>query len=157
MHQPTGFNSRTVVSAGSIHYFVVEWDADNLAWADFRGSLLGPTDPAAAPPDSIRGLIYAAWEKLGLAAKPNTGDNGVHASASPFEGLAEKMNWLEIDPSEVRDASWPMTDLYTMQDAFGAHILANGLSAAMLKEWVLDPVTFSQRILLSWGSHPLSA
>ena len=22
-------------------------------------------------------------------------DNGVHASASPFEGLAERMNWLE--------------------------------------------------------------
>ena len=30
----------------------------------------------------------------GLASAPNTGDNGVHASASPFEGFAERTNWL---------------------------------------------------------------
>jgi hypothetical protein len=33
-------------------------------------------------------------QRLGLAASPDTGDNGVHASASPFEALAERMNWL---------------------------------------------------------------
>ena len=110
---------------GSIHFFSVEWDPATLAWADFRGKLLGPTNPAAAPADSIRGTILAQWEALGLASEPNTGDNGVHASASPFEGLAEKMNWLEVDPTK---------------DAFGASVLAAGMDEATLKKWTKDPV-----------------
>mmetsp|Transcript_23802 Transcript_23802/g.71403 ORF Transcript_23802/g.71403 Transcript_23802/m.71403 type:complete len:341 (+) Transcript_23802:130-1152(+) len=110
---------------GSIHYFAVEWDAATLPWADFRGKLLGPTDPAAAPAGSIRNAIFSDWQALGLAGEPNTGDNGVHASASPFEGLAEKMNWLEVDPAA---------------DAFGAALLEGGLDGATLKEWILDPV-----------------
>jgi len=110
---------------GSIHFFSVEWDAATLAWADFRGKLLGPTNPASAPADSIRGMILAQWEALGLASEPNTGDNGVHASASPFEGLAEKMNWLEVDPTK---------------DAFGASVLAAGMDEATLKKWTKDPV-----------------
>jgi hypothetical protein len=28
---------------------------------------------------------------------PNVGDNGMHASASPFEALAERSNWLGAD------------------------------------------------------------
>merc|ERR1712087_532585 len=55
----------------------------------------GPTDPAQAPADSLRGQILANWKDLGLASEPNTGDNGMHASASPFEGLAERNNWLQ--------------------------------------------------------------
>ena len=60
-------------------------DAATLAWADFRGKVLGPTDPSTAPPDSLRGTLHTDWEKLGLTAPPNTGDNGVHASASQPE------------------------------------------------------------------------
>ncbi len=41
-----------------------------------------------------RGLFYKNWEENGLPAKPNVGDNSVHASASPFEALAERMNWI---------------------------------------------------------------
>lgn len=73
----------------SIYYYAVEWDAAALSWEDFRGKVLGPTDPAEAPADSLRGIVMADWEKLGLTAEPNVGDNGVHASASPFEGMAE--------------------------------------------------------------------
>ena len=108
---------------GSIHYFAVEWDASTLPWADFRGKLLGPTDPAAAPADSIRGLIYSDWKNLGLSGEPNTGDNGVHASASPFEALAEKMNWLQLDPKA---------------DSFGAEVLGL-IGAQTLGEWKVDP------------------
>ena len=61
----------------------------------FVRQVLGPTDPAKAPEGSLRGMMNAQWEALGLAAAPNTTDNGVHASASPFEGLAERMNWLK--------------------------------------------------------------
>jgi len=43
----------------SIHCYEVEWDPAKLCWSDFRGKLLGPTDPEEAPKDSIRGAILA--------------------------------------------------------------------------------------------------
>merc|ERR1712048_539407 len=69
-------------------------------------------------------MILEKWKELGLSSEPNGGDNGVHASASPFEGLAERMNWLEI-PADA--------------DPFGAALLMNGLSAERIKAWGLDP------------------
>lgn len=41
----------------SIHCYEVEWNAKDLSWSDFRGKLLGPTDPAEAPVGSIRRTI----------------------------------------------------------------------------------------------------
>ena len=79
----------------SIYYYVVEWDAADLSWDSFRNEVLGPTNPADAPATSLRGMIMDKYQALGLASKPYTGENGVHASASPFEALAERMNWLE--------------------------------------------------------------
>jgi nucleoside diphosphate kinase len=108
----------------SIYYFTVEWDAASLSWSDFRGQLLGPTDPAECPAGSLRGQIKAQWQALGLKAEPDVGDNGVHASASPFEALAERMNWcgasLEKDP-------------------FGAALLSAGVPAASATAWTVDP------------------
>ena len=75
-----------VAKGKSIYYYSVTWDANELSWEDFRGKLLGPTNPADAPKESLRGQILANWKELGLPAQPDTGDNGVHASASPFEG-----------------------------------------------------------------------
>lgn len=49
----------------SIYYYVVDWDPDALAWSDFRGSVLGTTDPVEAVGTSLRGQIYAHWESLG--------------------------------------------------------------------------------------------
>jgi nucleoside diphosphate kinase len=108
----------------SIHYYVVEFDDATLKWADFRGKVLGPTDPASAPADSLRGIVNADWEKLGLAAPCNTGDNAVHASASPFEGLAERTNWLGV---AIKD------------DPFGAALLEKGMTEDMIKAWCVDP------------------
>jgi len=113
-----------VKPGASISYFVVEWNAADLSWEDFRGKVLGPTNPADAPEDSLRGVILAKWEELGLKSKPNTGDNGVHASASPFEGLAERTNWLSAKVEE---------------DSFGSALIANGISAETIKEWSVDP------------------
>ena len=110
--------------SGSIHYYSVEFDPATLAWADFRGAVLGPTDPGKAPTDSLRGILHSDWEKLGLASAPNTGDNGVHASASPFEGLAERTNWLK---SSIKD------------DPFGAALLAAGVSEDFLTKGTVDP------------------
>ena len=56
---------------------------------------LAPTlVPATAEPGSLRQAIFANWRSLGLKAEPDVGDNGVHASASPFEALAERLNWM---------------------------------------------------------------
>ena len=108
----------------SIHYFVVEFDPATLPWADFRGKVLGPTDPKDAPEDSLRGIIAKDWEKLGLKAPCNGGDNAVHASASPFEGLAERSNWLA---GAIAD------------DAFGKVLLEKGIPEATIKAWSNDP------------------
>jgi len=62
--------------------------------------------------------------ELGLTSLPNMGDNGVHASASPFEGLAERANWLGKDLEE---------------DAFGDSLLKAGFSKEKIIEWFKDP------------------
>lgn len=116
--------SKFVGEGISIHCFEVEWDASSLSWSDFRNNLLGPTDPAEAPATSIRRTILETYKELGLTSVPNKGDNGVHASASPFEGLAEKTNWLGADIKE---------------DGFGRALIEAGLSVETIKEWSVDP------------------
>merc|ERR1711934_741244 len=111
----------------SVYYFVVEWDAATMSWEDFRCKALGPTDPTEAPVDSVRGMIYAKWEELGLKAQPDVGDNGMHGSASPFEAFAELVNWTGEDPAA---------------EPFGAAMLAAGISADTVKAWSVDPQVF---------------
>ena len=96
-------------------------------WEDFRGSVLGPTDPKDAPAGALRGIVAADWEKLGLKAPCNGGDNAVHASASPFEGLAERTNWLGVAIAD---------------DPFGKVLLAAGL-------WLGLGLSFGLRLGLS--------
>jgi nucleoside diphosphate kinase len=108
----------------SIHYYLVEWDPAKLSWEDFRGKVLGATDPSTAADGSLRKTIFSDWAKLGLKSEPNVGDNGVHASASPFEALAERLNWmgatLETDP-------------------FGKALLESGVPKSTIMEWTKDP------------------
>jgi hypothetical protein len=120
--------SKFVAEGVSIYYYIVEWDSTALSWEDFRGKVLGPTDPASAPTDSCRGGILANWKELGLTSEPNTGDNGVHASASPFEAFAERANWLGYRAD---------------RDPFGKLLLKAGVSRGLIKDWSTDPqVTF---------------
>jgi len=108
----------------SIYYYLVEWDPKKLSWADFREKSLGATDPATADDGALRKKVFKDWKKLGLDSEPNVGDNGVHASASPFEALAERLNWmgakLESDP-------------------FGKALLDSGIPKATVMEWTKDP------------------
>ena len=46
----------------SIHYYQVEWDAGRLSWADFRGKVLGGTDPKTAWPTSLRNAVFRGWQ-----------------------------------------------------------------------------------------------
>mmetsp|Transcript_3904 Transcript_3904/g.4435 ORF Transcript_3904/g.4435 Transcript_3904/m.4435 type:complete len:112 (+) Transcript_3904:543-878(+) len=89
--------SKYVGKDKKIRCFVVEWDPHVLSSSSFRRDILGPTDPREAPPNSIRQTILDQYNKLGISSLPDRSDNGVHASASPFEALAEKMNWLNLD------------------------------------------------------------
>jgi hypothetical protein len=116
--------SKFVGPGVSIHGYEVEWNAAQLSWSDFRNKVLGPTDPAQGPAGSLRKTILDNYVSLGLTAKPDNGDNGVHASASPFEGLAEKMNWLKR-PLE--------------KDGFGQALLSAGLSKGRILDWSVDP------------------
>lgn len=113
-----------VADGKQIVAYSVSWDEKDLSWEDFRGKVLGPTDPSKAPEDSIRGTIYREWEKLGLEKQPDTGDNGVHASASPYEGLAEHMNWLKQNPEDC---------------AFGQTMMKSGISKETISAWSTDP------------------
>lgn len=108
----------------SIHYYVVDFSPDTLSWADFRGKVLGPTNPKDAPRDSLRGAMLKDWKKLGMESEPTVGDNCVHASASPFEGLAEKMNWLGLKPHQTE---------------FGSELVRAGISQKTIEEWSVDP------------------
>jgi len=115
-----------------IHYYVVEWDSNDLSWADFRGKVLGTTDPAESPKDSLRGAAYADWKALDLPAEPNTGENCCHASASPLEGLCERMNWLGVKAD---------------RDPWGKALLAAGVKPQTIKKWSLDPVvTYGEKL-----------
>lgn len=107
-----------------IHYYEVEWSPSALSWGDFRGKVLGGTDPKTAAAGSLRREVFDRWEELGLASCPNTGDNACHASASPFEALAERNNWLGI----------PLTE-----DFFGKALLAAGVPLEMAQSWCEDP------------------
>lgn len=116
--------SNFVHENSSIHFFVVEFEPEQLSWTDFRGKVLGPTDPSLAPSTSLRGKILASWRDLGLLSEPNVGDNCVHASASPFEGLVEKLNWLTINLED---------------DPFGSALLQSGISEYTIEKWGRDP------------------
>merc|ERR1712025_1356195 len=116
--------SKFTAPGTEIYWYSVEWDSAALSWADFRGQVLGPTDPTEAPKDSLRGQILAQWKELGLKAQPDVGDNGMHASASPFEAFAERNNWLGAPIKE---------------DLFGKQMLQAGMSESQIKAWSVDP------------------
>merc|ERR1712182_50891 len=88
------------------------------------GKVLGATDPATAEDGAIRKMILDKWEELGLKSLPNVGDNGVHASASPFEAMCERMNWLSVPLEE---------------DPFAQAMLAAGVPKETVEAWTKDP------------------
>jgi len=67
--------------------------------------------------------------------KPNP--DQVHASASPFEGLAERTNWLGVAIAD---------------DTFGKALLAAGVPEETIKKWSSDPqVTYDAETAKSTG------
>ena len=101
---------------------MVEFDPKELSWENFRDKVIGPTDPKDAPKDSLRGAALANWKGLGLRSEPNVGENCCHVSASPFESLCEKMNWLNVKAGE---------------DPWGEALLAAGIRPKTIEDWSL--------------------
>lgn len=108
----------------SIYYLDVEWPAQHPSWACFRRKVIGGTDPKGAAIGSLRNLIYNEWRELGLKSQPNTTQNSLHASASPFEAMVERMNW--------RGAS-------LSADTFGQALLARQIPRIAVMSWAEDP------------------
>ena len=61
----------------------------------------------------------------------------MHASASPFEGLAERTNWLGVAIAD---------------DTFGKALLAAGVPEETIKKWSSDPqVTYDAETAAATG------
>jgi len=121
--------SQFTVPGECIYFYEVQWDPNRLCWGDFRGQVLGGTDPKTADPASLRHGIFKAWTDLGLKSEPTTGENGLHASASPFEALAERTNWLRMSPEK---------------DFYGKAMLALGIPMSTILSWSQDPAVMFQ-------------
>jgi adenylate kinase family enzyme len=115
------------IKAGvSVVWFTVQFAEAKLSWKRFRASVIGATDPTKAEAGSLRRKILEEWSELGLPAEPNTGDNGVHASAGPIEGLRERMTWLGRKLEE---------------DALGQSMLSAGVKRDVLEMWCSNHVS----------------
>ena len=82
-----------IEDGAEVRYLVCEWDEAELSWKGFRREVIGATNPADAAPGSARAELLSKWSALGLPAAPSYGNNGVHASAGPLEGLKERCVW----------------------------------------------------------------
>ena len=131
--------------------------------------MLGPTDPKDAPEGALRGIIAGDWEKLGLKAPCNGGDNAVHASASPDPnpkpkpnpkpGLSLNLNPTYPNPNPTSPSPDPKPDqvhasaspfeglaertnwlgVAIADDSFGKALLAAGVPEETIKKWSSDP------------------
>ena len=81
------------------------------------------TNPEEAAEGSLRREILDKWEALKLPARPDVGDNGVHASASPLESVAEHVNWAD---EKIEDSE------------FGAGLLALGIPREAVERMMQD-------------------
>ena len=89
-------------SSSKVLFYLVQWKEQDLSWADFRGKIVGSTDPEKAESTSIRGTLLREFEtKFKLTQKPSTTLNGVHASAGPIEGARECTIWGRMKSSHV--------------------------------------------------------
>lgn len=109
----------------SVQWYVAEWKDADISWGEFRENVLGATHPEDAKPSSLRGYFRDHWRTLGLGGPLHVGKNAVHASASAFEAMVERVNWLGISFED---------------DPFGRELVRRRVPAEILESWSLDPV-----------------
>lgn len=113
-----------VSSEACIHVFIVEWEEVLMNWKAFRYQVIGQTDPKLARSDSLRGILFAHWEELGLSFPPDIMNNGIHASSSAFEAMVEKSNWLQRSVST---------------DILCENLVNLGIPYSVVKKWCKNP------------------
>jgi hypothetical protein len=116
--------------SSTIRYCSVEWES-NISWESFRMDLIGCSDPAASPKDSIRHILQQEWRELGLEFMPDIRDNCVHVSASAFEAFTERCNWL--------GEAW-------MSDPLGSRLFGLGLTPHIISDWVENSVVKGKKV-----------
>jgi len=114
-----------VKPGASVYWYRVQWRSSDLRWHRFRTEVVGDTHPELASSNSFRGNLHRRWKELGLKHQPDVGRNVLHASASPFEALAEGRNWLGLNIHET---------------SLGRLLLEKGISRQTLEKWAEDPI-----------------
>jgi len=100
------------------------------SWEDLRSKLCGTTDPTTAVAGSIRNELLVHKEKTGMVSV-DKGNNGVHMSAGPLEGLVELKRFFSDADNGV---SLSYTDLN-----FGANLVAAGLTEEQVNQLATNP------------------
>jgi nucleoside diphosphate kinase len=86
----------------TIRWYDASFDPAELSWKDFRGKVIGATDPSKAVEGSLRNVLLNRYSELGLEEEPTVTNNGIHASAGPIEGMRERMVWIGADPYQTK-------------------------------------------------------
>jgi hypothetical protein len=94
----------------------VHWS--DRSWRSFRSDVVGATKPDAAEAASVRGMLLASREQLGIGPVA-VATNGVHGSAGPVEAMVEIARFLEVEPA---------------QTALGAALLAAGVADTTIEQ-----------------------
>ena len=96
-----------------------------LNWADLRTKVCGATNPLKAVEGSCRQLLLARKEEFGLAVV-DQGNNGVHMSAGPLEGLVEfKRFFSKTDAPAIENS----------QTCFGALLQSKEITDEQINVW----------------------
>lgn len=103
----------------------------STSWDDLRNKVCGVTNPADAVPGSLRNLLLVQKAELGLG-DVDRGNNGVHMSAGPLEGMVELRRFFSDHETGAKVTS--------DQTAFGSLLLHVGVSAERVEELAQNPV-----------------
>ena len=99
---------------------IVVFDASSdRSWAALRGDFIGATRPTDAVDGSLRKTFLDQQEMLGIPVV-DMGNNGVHLSAGPVEGLVELIRFFSgsNEPSKAAMMDYPFGR--TLIDTFGS-------------------------------------
>ncbi|GAB4203053.1 MAG: hypothetical protein OHK0022_26830 [Roseiflexaceae bacterium] len=99
-------------------------------WKTLRNEVLGATNPANAAAGSLRRTFLEQRGELGLK-QVDQGNNAVHLSAGPLEGMVELGNYFSDYTSGQR--------LDLAETAFGKLLLANGFGHDQLAGLAKNP------------------
>mmetsp|Transcript_16856 Transcript_16856/g.43839 ORF Transcript_16856/g.43839 Transcript_16856/m.43839 type:complete len:487 (-) Transcript_16856:1380-2840(-) len=96
--------ARYTEKGARVYYFSVKWDPATTPWDKFYGNLVGHSvyslsGGATIWPQSLQGLLLSEWSTMGLrgaAPTPTLETDLLYFSSSPLQGMADRVNWLDV-------------------------------------------------------------